>query len=149
MFNLLNFFQLIQHKWFKLPIMFIHYVLVVCVVWSEYVISLHYIMYIELASNRRYITHTNILNNHDIFRACTKKLIWPLCMNGFSPWHNKSKLAFMSFAVCIDEGMDVKMISDVIIYHKRALSLIGNMRKRSYKSKCLCLWLYIYFEKCV
>ena len=45
----------------------------------------------------------------------------------------------MSNAVCVDEGMDVKMISDVMNADKRALTLIGNMRKRSYKSKCLCL----------
>ena len=93
----------------------------------------------DLASNTRYITYTNEQNEHDIFRACIEKLIQPLCMNNFSPGHNKSKPAFMPNAVCIDEGMDVKMISDVMNYHKRALALIGNMRKRSYKSKCLCL----------
>ena len=78
-------------------------------------------------------------NKHDIFRACIEELIQPLCMNNFPPGHNKSKPAFMSNAVCIDEGINVKMISYVINFDKRALPLIGNMRKRSYKSKCLCL----------
>ena len=54
--------------------------------------------------------------------------------------------AFISHPVCIDEVMDVKMISDVINSDKKVLPLIGNMRKRSYKSKCSCLWTHIYIK---
>ena len=37
----------------------------------------------NLASNTRYITHTNMQNKHDTFRACIEKLIQPLYMNNF------------------------------------------------------------------